>query len=181
MSLRITIKLAKRFTRELEIAMTEDQLAQCRSDYWKDRKTESTTEFTNEELVEAALVLEARHISFGDHQKQKKVAMYAVATPTLFVGGVYWYRDRSPPSSPHTRVRAFAMENGNIECPRCHCILLEDGTYNVKPHQFSKLMGNPHFICEQCNAHVIVSSRREDYERKRLQDKEAGEDNDTKD
>lgn len=159
MSLMVTLKVGRRDKRCLEVNLSEEQLASCRATFWDNFSPEEGLV----DLARAAATLTLHSIDITQRDAHVR-AMHAIAAVSLHVGGTYWYKSRAPKAEAHPRVRTFSELDGTITCPRCSCILVDKGTYNVEPHDFSKLLENPHFICYQCNAHVIVSRRRAEYD-----------------
>jgi len=171
MALRITLKVAPRTSREFEIDLTEEELGDCRRQYWDDARkawAASGKELPLGEAVASALLthygLKRR---FPKDSKEEVVVVKAIASLSLWVEGIYWYKDRTPPVSKHTRVRAFFKDDGTVVCPRCDYVLCEDfDDYTEEPVAFSKTLNNPRFICPHCNSMVMVSSRSSEYQQK---------------
>lgn len=107
----------------------------------------------------------AREALGSNITKQREVVLTrALTSLSLWVEGIYWYMDRTPPASKHTRVRAFFDESGKLACPKCEYVLCEDfNEYTEEPVEFSKTLNNPRFICPHCNSYVQVSSKSEAY------------------
>jgi hypothetical protein len=158
MAIRVTLKVSRRDKRYLEVALSEEQLGLCREKFWENYIVGSGTL----DLKRASDILHSTVVQQFTRD-QSVVIYHAIASVSLFVGGTYWYKARHPKSEPHARIRTFVAEDGTILCPKCDCLLADAEAYHVKPHEFSTMLKNPHFICYQCNSHVIVSSRRAEY------------------
>lgn len=160
MALRVTLKFDSRTTRPFELPVTEEQFGDMRRAYWANREKDSKPD------EKAALVLAKvpfRNELVALTKRGEKVMVRAIITLSLWVEGIYWYKERTPPASKNTRVRVFPDEEGNVYCPKCECPLMEDGEHIEEPVDFSKTMNNPRFICPHCNSMVMVSSRSEEY------------------
>lgn len=157
--LRITLKVAPRTSRPFEVSTTEEELGDLRRRYWTGRQKDQADEGLAVRLAVAHLGYVDIPKSFLQKQMEAVVAK-AIASLSLWVGGIYWYMDRTPPVSTHTRVRAFFAEDGTLLCPRCKYVLCEDfSEYTEEPIEFSKTLNNPRFICPHCNSYVQVSQR----------------------
>lgn len=166
MSLCITLKVAPRTSRRFELPITEEELGDLRRAYWTAVPRVSSTFSTAEARVKAILAAYHDHSSNVSilSDQEVKVTVRAITSLSLWVGGIYWYRDRTPPVSEHTRVRAFFDSDGQLKCPKCGCLLCEDfNDYHEKPVDFSKTLNNPRFICPHCNSLVMVSQRSSAY------------------
>lgn len=146
--------------------MSEEDFGDMRRKYWTNRE--------KDDPEDDRLALKLARSPFRDDQLMgltpngEKVAVKAITTISVWVEGIYWYKDRTPPASKHTRVRAFFDTEGKLYCPKCECLLCEDFTEYVEqpPIDFSKTMNNPRFICPHCNSLVMVSSKTEVYQMK---------------
>jgi len=166
--LRITLKVAPRTSRQLEIPVTEEELGDLRREYWTGRPKD----VPDDDSLATSII---EKIDNGGAYEDSKFdvkewlrLIKAVTSLSLWVEGIYWYKDRTPPASKHTRVRAFFDSEGDIHCPKCDLVLCEDFETYVEdpPVDYSKTLNNPRFICPHCNSLVMVSQRSSAYRKK---------------
>lgn len=165
--LRITLKVASRTSRPFDIPLEEDEFGELRRKYWDRRLDGSSSGTVSKADEEEALKIvkdyyKGTMLKWSTHGEA--VMVKAITSISLWVQGIYWYRHRTPPAAKHTRIRAFTNDNGDLDCPKCHYALIEDGELMEEPVAFSKTLQNPRFICPHCNSMVMVSQRKEAYQ-----------------
>lgn len=159
MATRITIRVSSRRRRQLEVRLTEEELGACRRSYWENHSKDDPVDDVASFFALADFA--AEFMSMTD--QEVTIAMKAVTLLSLWVGGIYWYKERTPPAAPSTRMRAFHTSEGDIFCPRCAYQLVENNQNMEEPYAHSKTLRNPRFKCPHCNSDVLVSSRKSAY------------------
>lgn len=160
MPLRVTLKVSARTTRPFDLPYTEDQFAEMRQVYWAGRDKDSKPDDAHALHLAKAPFFQGL-IKLSD--QGETVVTRCITSLTIWVEGTYWYKHRTPPVSKHTRVRTFVDEDGTVNCPKCDCLLIDEGELLEEPVGFTKTLNNPRFICPHCNSMVQVSSRSEEY------------------